>query len=49
MTISDNTTLLRKADNALADLTIGGGILQPGQAAKFMQIMIRQARISTLR
>ena len=36
----DNRTILEKADLALSDLTIGGGLLQPAQAQKFMRILI---------
>ena len=39
----DNSTLLAKADLALADLTAGGGILQPAQAQKFMRLLIKQS------
>lgn len=43
--LTDNRTLLEKADLALADLTAGGGILQPAQAQKFMRIMIKASRL----
>ena len=39
----DNRTILQKADLALSDLTIGGGLLQPAQAQKFMRILINEA------
>jgi hypothetical protein len=41
----DNRTILEKADLALADLTTGGGLLQPAQAQKFMRILINEAVI----
>src|SRR5262245_38302307 len=41
----DNRTILEKADLALADLTAGGGLLQPAQAQKFMRILINEAVI----
>lgn len=40
-----NMSLLQKADLALADLTSGGGILQPETAQKFMRILINEAVI----
>ena len=43
--ITDNRTLLEKADLALSDLTTNGGILQPAQAAKFMRILIKQSKL----
>lgn len=43
--ITDNRTLLEKADIALSDLTSDGGLLQPAQAAKFMRILIKQSRL----
>ena len=43
MTHLDNRTILEKADLALADLTGGGGILQPAQAQKFMRLLIKQS------
>lgn len=36
-----NRTVLQKAEIALADLTTGGGILQPEQAKKFMRLLIK--------
>jgi len=36
----ENRTILEKADLALADLTAGGGLLQPAQAQKFIRILI---------
>jgi hypothetical protein len=41
----DNRTILQKADLALADLTAGGGLLQPAQAQKFIRILINEAVI----
>ena len=43
--ISDNRSILAKADLALSDLTTSGGLLQPAQAAKFMRIMIKQSKV----
>lgn len=43
--ITDNRTLLAKADLALSDLTGSGGLLQPAQAAKFMRIMIKASKV----
>jgi len=40
-----NETLIQKADAALADLTSGGGLLQPAQAMNFMRILIDEAVI----
>lgn len=41
----DNRSILEKADLALSDLTTGGGLLQPAQAAKFMRILIKQSKL----
>ena len=41
----DNRTILEKADLALADLTAGGGLLQPAQAQKFIRILIAESVI----
>lgn len=41
--IYDNRTILEKADLALADLTAGGGLLQPAQAQKFIRILIQES------
>lgn len=38
-----NETLVSKADAAVADLTSGGGLLQPAQAQNFMRILIDEA------
>ncbi len=43
--ITDNRSILEKADLALSDLTSVGGILQPAQAAKFMRILIKQSKL----
>lgn len=43
--VTDNRSILAKADMALADLTTSGGLLQPAQAAKFMRIMIKSSRV----
>ena len=43
--ILDNRTVLEKADLALADLTTGGGLLQPAQAQKFIRILIDESVI----
>jgi HK97 family phage major capsid protein len=43
--ITDNRTVLEKADLALSDLTSSGGLLQPAQAAKFMRILIKQSKL----
>jgi HK97 family phage major capsid protein len=39
----NNRLILEKADLALADLTAGGGILQPAQAQKFMRLLIKNS------
>lgn len=39
----DNKTLLAKADLALSDLTTSGGLLEPAQAQRFIQIMIQES------
>jgi len=43
--VTDNKTLLEKADLALANLTTDGGLLQPAQAQRFMRIMINQSKM----
>jgi HK97 family phage major capsid protein len=43
--ITDNRSILEKADLALSDLTTSGGLLQPAQAAKFMRILIKQSKL----
>ncbi|MDR7420793.1 MAG: phage major capsid protein [Armatimonadota bacterium] len=43
--ILDNRSVLEKADLALADLTTGGGLLQPAQAQKFIRILIDESVI----
>lgn len=44
-TITDNRTLLAKADLAIADLTSDGGLLQPEQAAKFIRLAIKSSKL----
>ena len=46
--ILPNVSLLQKADLALADLTNGGGILQPETAMKFMRILIKESKLLKL-
>ena len=41
--VTDNRTLLQKADLALSDLTTGGGILQTAQAQQFIRLLVKQA------
>ncbi len=43
--ITDNRSVLQKADLALSDLVGTAGLLQPAQAAKFMRIMIKASRV----
>jgi len=43
MSYTDNRTILQKADLALADLTVGGGLLKPAQAQKFMRLLIKDS------
>jgi hypothetical protein len=43
--ITDNRTILQKADLALSDLLTSGGLLQPAQAQKFMRLLIDQSVI----
>lgn len=43
--LTDNRSLLEKADLALTDLTTSGGMLQPVQAAKFMRILIKASKV----
>lgn len=43
MSYRDNRSILEKADLALADLTMGGGVLKPAQAKKFMRLLIKQS------
>lgn len=53
--MTDNKTLLQKADLALADLTANGGVLLPEQSDSFIRKLIksptllRQARVVTMR
>lgn len=44
-TVTDNRSLLEKADLALCDLTAGGGLLLPAQAAKFIRLAIKQSKL----
>lgn len=41
--VTDNREFIHKADLVLSDLTTGGGLLQPAQAARFMRILIDEA------
>lgn len=41
--LTDNRTILQKADLALSDLLADGGLLVPEQAKRFMRILIRRA------
>lgn len=43
--MQDNRSIIEKADLAIADLTTGGGLLQPAQAAKFMRLLIKESTI----
>lgn len=43
--ITDNRSILEKADLALGDLVASGGILQPAQGAKFMRIITKQSKL----
>lgn len=43
--ITDNHTLLTKADMALADLTTGGGLLLPEQSQKFIRLLIKESKL----
>ena len=43
--LTDNRSLLQKADLALSDLTTSGGLLQPAQAQQFLRVMIKEARL----
>lgn len=47
MSITENKTILEKADMALSDLTTGG-LLVPAQAQKFIRILIEEAKIMKL-
>lgn len=40
--MEDGRTLLRKAELAVADFTSGGGLLQPAQADRFIQLAIKE-------
>jgi len=41
--LTDNKTLLEKADLSLQDLLLDGGLLVPEQAARFVRILIKRA------
>lgn len=43
--ITENRTLLAKADAALSDLVSNGGVLQPQQAQRFIRLLIKQSRL----
>jgi hypothetical protein len=43
-----NRTLLEKADLLLADITAGGGVLQPAQAQKFIRLIIKNSMLMGL-
>lgn len=43
--LTDNRSILAKADLALSDLQNSAGLLQPAQAAKFMQVMIKASKV----
>lgn len=45
MSYTDTRTILAKADLVLSDLTTGGGLLQPAQAARFIQIAISESAV----
>jgi hypothetical protein len=42
---SSNQTILQKADIALADITLGNGLLQPAQSAAFIKLLILQSKV----
>jgi len=43
--VTNNRSLLAKADLSLADLTTDGGLLAPAQSKKFMRILINESTI----
>jgi hypothetical protein len=43
--LTDNTTILQKADLALTDITTNGGLLLPAQAQRFMRVLIKEAML----
>lgn len=45
-TITDNRSILQKADLTTGDLTTGAGLLQPAQARRFIRIMIDETVLS---
>ncbi len=46
--VTQNRTILEKADLALGDLTADGGILQPAQAMRFIRILIDKSVIMNM-
>lgn len=46
--VTDNRTILQKADLSLNDLVTDGGYLEPAQAAKFVRLLIKQATLMKL-
>jgi len=46
--MDDNRSIIEKADLAVADLTSGGGLLQPAQAAKFMRLLVKQSTVMNM-
>lgn len=46
--VTDNRSILQKADLALTDLSSGGGLLLPAQAQTFMRIMTKASRLMGL-
>ena len=46
MSYTDNRTILQKADLALADLTVGGGLLKPAQAQKLRPRLFQRPRLA---
>ncbi len=45
MGITENRTILRKAQLAVGDLTTDGGLLVPRQSARFIRVLIKQSRL----
>jgi len=43
--MTDNRSLLQKADLAVSDLTTSGGLLQPQQAQQFIRVLIKAAKL----
>jgi len=48
MSVTDNRTLIQKADLAIADLTTDGGYLEDEQSMKFIKVAIEQSKLLTL-